>query len=200
MEAIRPVLKPILLFILLIFSISLEGCGRLKQVAGLGDFHANVKTGHLVASVVLTKQPTDEDVSVAIPRLPDSYVEVAPNPDTKQGGAIVIVSLALKSLSEAVGNPAFQNLGLPDGRALCGVSTATLPGFDFQANLFKFRFYLSDDVFGAFIPVHLPLYGSDPIETPIKDDRGYMIAYAYVVPALADGSGSGVLVYFPFVD
>jgi len=180
--------------------LSASGCGKGRKVPGLENFHANVLQSRLYVSFVSTTLQWDAGVTLPIPGLADSAVSVAP--DLTSSGTVFQFSVPLASLLHQ-GKP-FPMLGLPDGRPIPDIVGGILPRWDFQIDRLSASAYLSNDVFGLFVPLsfksrkglRLPVL----VSVEIKDERGNQIGKAYAVPSAdAAGNGSGLLILLPYL-
>lgn len=174
-------------------SLLWTGCGKGQQVAGIGDFTVDLSQQTLKASVELTFFKPNLSIAVPLPQMPSSFVELGPAPDGK--GALLALQAPFSSIIGAV-DGALPSRGLPDGRPLVGTTAATLPSFDIKIQNLSLRFYLAPDVFGVFVPLPLPSFSS-PIQVPITDTRGYVVAYGVAIPPGATAGSGGLLVLFP---
>ena len=175
------------------------GCGKGRKVPGLDAFHAGVMQSRLYVSFVATALQWDTGVSVKIPGLSDAVVSVAP--DLNSSGTVFQFSIPLASLLNQ-GRP-FPLLGLPDGRAIPDIVGGMLPRWDFRIDRLQCNAYLSDDVFGLFVPIDFR--SSTGVELPsmvsveIQDERGNRIGRAYAIPSAGQGTSSGLLVLLPYL-
>lgn len=181
-----------------------SGCGSGRKVPGLESFHADVMQSRLYVSFVSTTLKWDAGLTVPIPGLDDSTVSVAP--DLNSAGTVFQFVIPLATLLN--GGRALPLRGLPDGRGIPDIAGGMLPRWDFDVgssggSKFSASAYLSDDVFGLFIPlkfktkkgVGLPFL----ISVEIKDERGNLLGKAYAIPQNLSGEGSGLLILLPFL-
>ncbi len=171
------------------------GCGPAKKVAGIGDFKVDVSGKNLTASLQLTKYQANVEVTLPVPKLKDAYIGIGADPNNSKGSLLHFIT-PLSSIADAVIDGSMPVRGLPDGRPLYGTTQSALPSFDFAVDKLNLRLYVAADVFGLFIPLPLPAFGQ-PITFPIKDPRGYVVAYAIAVSPAANGKGAGIIVLFP---
>jgi hypothetical protein len=187
---------PIFAIVALVFvSSALQtGCGRMKKMGGIGKATVDLSDGKIDASLTLTKYNTTQGLSIGVPKLENAVINFGPA-DGGKGVVLEFVS-PIQSILDAIASEQMPEQGLPDGRPLYGITTGQLPAFDLQVEKLKLRLYLSDETFGIFVPLNLPDFGADPIQFPIKDRRGYVVAYGFGVPPKG-GRGSGLLLLFP---
>ena len=182
--------------VLLTMMVMLQsGCGAAKQVAGIGDFKVDVSGPNLTASLQLTKYQSNVEVTLPVPKLTNAFIGLGIDPNNSKGSLLHFIT-PLTSIANAVADGSMPVRGLPDGRPLYGTTERALPSFDFTLDKLNLRMYVSTDVFGLFIPLPLPAFG-DPVTFPIKDPRGYVVAYAVAVSPASNGKGAGVIVLFP---
>lgn len=109
---------------------------------------------NVLVSMVLENVSIEGGLRFAIPKYPNSYLEVSP--DFETSGMLVAFSLNLKDVFSAeVSNLDPQRL--PGGRALPGVAAGSLPAVAFSIEQLKnVAIYVGPQILGVFVPVDLP--------------------------------------------
>ena len=175
------------------------GCGKGKKVPGLENFRLSVIQQRLYVAFVSTTLSWDYGVTTAIPGLKDATVTVAP--DLITGGTVFQFSIGLAALLND-GKP-FPLSGLPDGRAIPDIEGGVLPRWDAEIEQLKLSVYLSNEVFGLFVP--LKFMSKKGVTLPwlvsmkIRDERGNLLGKVYAIPQNVGGSGSGLLILLPYL-
>lgn len=152
--------KSKMLFLSLILSVSLfaTSCG------GGGKDGSNIAIPGVVGPVV-TLQQDDVLISMvfdniqlqgglryAIPKYPNSYIEISP--DLQSNGTLMAVSISLDDVFNGDLNR-LDPQTLPGGRALPGVASGRLPAVAFSIEKFhNMGVYIGPKIFGLFIPVN----------------------------------------------
>ncbi|MEI8348150.1 MAG: hypothetical protein WCG27_11830 [Pseudomonadota bacterium] len=178
------------------------GCGKFFtnfKIDGVQGPTFTQTNGFGVMSMTFDNVTVEGDpLHVDIPRLPNSSVELAANPN---GGANLDVKISQTDITNILNEIAqglgLQYMGLPDGRPLPGVETGMLPTLTFtigNEKLQQFYVYLGQRFFGVFIPVKLNI--GPTIATfryYISKQRAGNIS---AVGGDANGNGSGILILF----
>ena len=60
-------------------------------------------------------------------------------------------------------------------------------------------FYLSDDVFGFFVPMEIPVDLPEAVSTDINDPHGNRVGRVYAIPQDGGTTQSGILVLIPYI-
>ncbi len=183
---------------IIMLGIALSGCGAGKRVPGLEHFRAQARAGHLSVSFLATSLNLDGCTSLPIPGLTGATLGCAPN---LQGpGTLFQLTLPLAGLA---GNAStgLPRGGLPDGRALPGISGGVLPRTTERVTGLDLTLYLGSDVVGFFLPIPLRtasgLFLTFLRSINIEDERGNRIGKGHAVPPGANGEGSGILILLP---
>ncbi len=183
----------------LILSIAANGCGRGRKIPGLDGFQAGVIQKRLYVSFVSTTLEWDVGGQFPIPGLDGATLGIAP--DLNSGGTVFQFSVPIESLLNN-GKP-LPYSALPDGRPIPDITDGQLPRWDFTAKNLTMSFYLSDEAFGAFVPLTLKTRKgktlSSYISVSIEDERGNLIGKAYAIPPNVSGGGSGVFILLPYL-
>ena len=172
---------------------------RLKQskspdIPGVAGPNLNVKDGKIMVTVDLEHVNTDLGITLPIPEFPDSGVSVIPVIDNNgvESGTRFQVELALDDID----NDEFQNAPsqvLPDGRPFPFLVDGNLPAFAIHVpSAHDTTFYVSEKVFGFFLPVTLPEGFKTDIHYRLKvNGRNYGIVS--LIHADEAGQGAGVV-------
>jgi hypothetical protein len=148
--------KSLMAGILISLSMLLGACGsgtdgRNIQIPGVDGPTVTLNQDNVLISLVFENLTLDGGIRYAIPRYPNSYIEVSP--DLLSSGTLMSISLKIND----VFNGGLQQLPaqyLPGGRALPGVASGRLPAVAFSIEKFNnMAFYVGPQVFGVFVPV-----------------------------------------------
>ena len=178
--------------------VLVAGCGKGTQsVAGLENFHMNVSQGSLLVTFVADTIHIDAGAQGPIPGIPNSEIGLVP--DLQSRGSIFSFSIPLSSLfNQSISGEITE--GLPDGRALPGVSTGTLPEWGATVSQTKINIYMDRDTFGFFVPMDFLQNLPAMISQEIDDAKGNLIGKVYAIPTVGSGTESGLLVLVPYVN
>ncbi len=138
------------------FSLVFTSCGsgtssKNLDIPGLNGPKVNLVGDNILIDVVFENISVEGGARYAIPKYPNSYIEVAP--DLESNGTLMAFSV---SLDDIFGDNVKQldPLTLPGGRAIPGVSEGALPAVAFSIEKFKnMAFYIGPKVFGIWIPL-----------------------------------------------
>ena len=100
----------------------------------------------------------DGGVRYAVPKYPNSFIELGP--DFESAGTLLAVSVSLKDVFAHIdaGLTLLDPQRLPGGRALPGVLSGQLPAVAFSIEKFQnISIYLGTKVFGIFVPVNFDI-------------------------------------------
>jgi hypothetical protein len=181
-----------------LLSISLEGCGKGKSIAGLDNFHADVVGTNLNVGFDAETIHLDIGVSqIPIPFLKGASLGITP--DLSGKGTVFQFVVDLTQL--------FQNIhpgnliGLPNGQPLpdVTVNNGELPAWPMKVGDTELQIYLSGDVFGIFVPMNFLSSLPAMLSEDVTDSRGNLLGRVYAIPADTGGEGSGLLMLLPFV-
>lgn len=181
-----------LLMLVATLGVSCGGDGssaRNIQIPGVIGPHVTLQQDNVMIAMVFENIQLDGGLRYAIPKYPNSYIEISP--DLQSAGTLMSVSVSL----DDVFNSGLQQLDpqrLPGGRALPGVKSGALPAVAFSIESFyNMAFYLGKDIFGVFVPVELGL-GNTMLTARyyIGENRGGNIS---LVGEDANGENSGIL-------
>jgi hypothetical protein len=150
--------KSKLVFLTLMLSVSLftTSCGSGKSgsnlsIPGVNGPVVTLQQDDVLISMVFDNIALQGGLRYAIPKYPNSYIEISP--DLQSAGTLMSVSISLDDVFNG-------NLGkldpqaLPGGRALPGVASGALPAVAFSIEKFhNMGVYIGPDIFGIFIPV-----------------------------------------------
>lgn len=153
---------PIITALIVLFTFS-TSCGDGQKVnleiPGVKGPVVSLVENKILISMVFENIVLDGGLRYVVPKYPNSFLEISP--DFQSGGTVMAVELALEDVLNGQGK--FQDpKKLPGGRALPGVLGGKLPAIAFSITKFhNITFYLSNEVFGMFIPINnLDLQGS----------------------------------------
>lgn len=172
----------------------LTGCGdgsdgRNIQIPGVQGPTVTLNQDNILVSFVFENLSLDGGIRYAIPRYPNSYIEVSP--DLLSGGTLMAVNLKI----DDVFNGGLQQLPaqyLPGGRPLPGVATGRLPAVAFSIEKFRnMAFYVGPQIFGIFVPADLGIGNS--IATFRYYTEGSRTGNLSLVGHDANGENSGIL-------
>lgn len=137
-------------------SILFTSCGsgtssQNLQIPGLNGPTVNLVGDNILIDIVFENLTVEGGARYAIPKYPNSYIEISP--DLESNGTLMAMSV---SLDDIFGDSVKQldPLTLPGGRAIPGVSSGTLPAVAFSIEKFKnMAFYIGPKIFGIWVPV-----------------------------------------------
>jgi hypothetical protein len=172
------------------------GNGQNVQVAGIKGPTVTMVDNKFLMSIVF--ETVDFDGGVRIPlhpqKMPNSYIEVGP--DFASNGLLMVLAVDVADIAVLTGGAIvpLDPLTLPGGRPLPGVSQGFLPGIAVTVPKWKnTAFYVGKSVFGAFIPLPIPL--SQIVGTfRFYDGHGNRVGNLSVVGKDEAGKNSGLLV------
>lgn len=180
-------------------SVFLGGCGKgQKSIPGVESFHVGVVKTHLYASFVSTAVKLDEGLTAPIPGL--SGATVTFGPDFASEGTLFQFSIPITSLIN--GGKPLPSRSLPDGRAIPNILGGTLPRWDVKLGSVSFNVYLSNEVFGLFVPINLSRKGITlpvTLSTSITDEKGNRIGKVYAMGTSNAQEQTGLLLLLPIV-
>ncbi len=136
-----------------IFSTSCgQGGSKLNmEIPGVKGPVVTLVEDNVLISMVFQDLVIDGGLRYAIPKYPNSYLEIAP--DFQSGGTLMAVSVSLQDVFH--GQAKFLDpQKLPGGRPLPGVLGGQLPAVAFSIEKFhNMAFYLGPEIFGIFVPL-----------------------------------------------
>lgn len=101
---------------------------------------------------VLSNVTVDVGATIAIPHMPNSTIEVAP--DVQSGGTLLQLQISAADVAALAGANILNPGELPGGRPLPGVAGGNMPTEAVQVPaLDNLTFYVGSNVFGIFVPV-----------------------------------------------
>ena len=170
-----------------------KGTGKNIQIDGVVGPRVAFIDNKFTMTVILTQVSIDQGIRVPIPKLPNSYVEVGP--DLQSNGFLISLGLDVTDLVSLLKGriDLVDPLTLPGGRALPGVIAGYLPGVAIEVPQWDHMiFYMGAKVFGAFVPVKLPL--TNYMGTfRFFDSTGTQIGNISIVGEDSSGANSGFL-------
>lgn len=172
-----------------------SGNGTNVDVDGIDGPHVTFVDNKFMMTIVFNT--IDFDGGIRIPlhpqKMPNSYIEVGP--DFASNGLLMVLAVDVADIAVLTGGAIIplDPLTLPGGRPLPGVSQGFLPGLAVSVPRWKnTTFYVGKTVFGAFIPLPIPL--SQIVGTfRFFDSRGNRIGNLSIVGKDEQGANSGVL-------
>lgn len=150
-----------LLAALIVSLMALTSCGGDSgsnvKIEGVDGPNVSLLQDNLLVSMVFENIQLDGGLRYAIPKYPNSYLEISP--DLQSSGTLMAMSISLDDIFDE----SLQQLDpqtLPGGRALPGVRTGSLPAVAFSVESFhNMAFYVGPEVFGFFVPANLGVQG-----------------------------------------
>lgn len=181
-----------LLFLVATLGVS---CGdgssaRNISIPGVDGPYVTLQQDNVMISMVFENIQLDGGLRYAIPKYPNSYIEISP--DLQSTGTLMSVSVSLDDIFNG-GLNQLDPQRLPGGRALPGVKSGALPAVAFSIEKFyNMAFYLGSNVFGVFVPIDGLGIGNSMLTARyyINDTRGGNIS---LVGEDANGENSGIL-------
>jgi hypothetical protein len=168
------------------------GAGNV-QIQGVQGPDVSFVNNTFIMTVVLTQVSLNEGVTIPIPKLPNSYLEVGP--DLQSNGMLISLGLSITDLVNLSNGKILlvDPLTLPGGRALPGVVAGYLPGEAIEVPSWdNMVFYMGTNVFGAFIPVKIPIQNYEATFR-FFDSTNTQIGNISVVGEDTSGKNSGFL-------
>jgi len=163
--------------------------GRNITIPGVDGPTVTLNQDNVLIAFVFDNLILDGGIRYAIPRYPNSYIEVSP--DLQSGGTLMAVSLSINDVFSG----SLQQLPaqlLPGGRPLPGVATGRLPAVAFSIEKFNnMALYVGPSVFGIFVPANLGIGNS--IATFRYYTEGSRTGNISLVGADTNGENSGIL-------
>ncbi|EQC43109.1 hypothetical protein [Bacteriovorax sp. DB6_IX] len=142
--------------LLISLSVILTSCGsgtsgKNFNIPGVDGPNVVLLGDDILINVVFENMTIEGGARYAIPKYPNSYVEIAP--DLESEGTLMAFSVSLDDIfGDSVKR--LDPLTLPGGRAIPGVSSGTLPAVAFSIEKFKnVAFYIGPQIFGVWIPL-----------------------------------------------
>ncbi len=146
--------------ITLFITIFLSSCGKNHIIPGIIGPIFNVVNHNLRITMVLENSNTDNLSRINIPYFDNSFIEVGPALEVKNGTSLFI-EISLKDIIIPYDSPLISR-SLPGGRALPEVKEGKLPSIEVSSdeilNGENFYFYKNKKYFGVFIPLKIPSY------------------------------------------
>ncbi len=148
--------KLVFMSLLLSVSVFTTSCGSGKdganlEIPGVTGPVVSLQQDDVLITMVFDNLQLQGGLRYAIPKYPNSYIEMSP--DLQSNGTLMAVSISLDDVFDG----SLSNLdpqSLPGGRALPGVASGRLPAVAFSIEKFhNMGVYIGPDVFGIFIPV-----------------------------------------------
>jgi hypothetical protein len=170
-----------------------KGTGKNVHIDGVVGPKVAFINDTFTMTVVLTNVSIDQGLRIPIPKLPNSYVEVGP--DLQSNGFLISLGIAVQDLVSLLKGKIdlVDPLTLPGGRALPGVVAGYLPGIAVEVPQWDHMvFYMGTNVFGAFVPVKIPLQNY-MATFRFYDDSGDQIGNISVVGEDTNKANSGFL-------
>jgi len=186
-----------LVSLVLISMLAATGCGKGTRknikIDGVVGPTVNFIDNKLTMAVVLKNVQLDVGARVAIPKLPNSYLEIGP--DFQTNGLLVFIGVDATDIKALVGDAfnVLDPLTLPGGRPLPGIAEGWLPGLAIEVpKLHNVIIYAGTALLGVFIPAPLPW--KDYIGTfRFYDGAGDRIGNISIVGKDSSDQNSGIL-------
>ncbi len=188
-------LKSTMIATLMSFTFFTTSCGdgsdgRNISIPGVDGPTVTLQQDNVLIAFVFEKIVISGGLRYAIPKYPNSYIEISP--DLLSGGTLMSVSVSLDDIFSGDLNR-LDPQSLPGGRALPGVAVGRLPAIAFSIEKFpKMVFYLGPKIFGIFAPTKDLGIGTS-ILTAKFYSSGSRVGNISLVGADTDGENSGVL-------
>ncbi len=148
--------KLVFMSLLLSVAVFTTSCGSGKdganlEIPGVTGPVVSLQQDDVLVTMVFDNLQLQGGLRYAIPKYPNSYIEISP--DLQSNGTLMAVSISLDDVFN--GNLSkLDPQSLPGGRALPGVASGRLPAVAFSIEKFhNMGVYLGPDIFGIFIPV-----------------------------------------------
>ncbi len=149
-------LKTLFLSLILSLNFFLTSCGdgtsgRNVAIPGVRGPKVLLVEDNILIDIVFENLKIQGGARYAIPKYPNSYLELAP--DLESDGSILAFSI---SLDDILGDNAqrLDPLTLPGGRPIPGVAAGVLPAVAFSVeSLRNMAFYVGPKVFGVWVPL-----------------------------------------------
>ncbi|MEE2672017.1 MAG: hypothetical protein VYA54_09910 [Bdellovibrionota bacterium] len=183
-----------LLVLTLFVSASCTNQEEGQYIPGVNGPYLNVQDGKLLLSVELENIDLQAGVTLPVPKLKNSSVTVGPamGEDGTIGGTMIRVLFDLKDVE----NDNFKvvpSQTLPDGRPFPFMINGTLPALALHVPKAKnATFYVSEKVFGFFLPIKIPKDFNVDVHYRIKIN-GKSYGIVSLIHADEAGEGSGLV-------
>jgi hypothetical protein len=152
--------------------------------------------GNFTMTATLENVSISGSVHVAIPNMPNSYVDF--EPDMQSNGTIVYVDLSAADLLAMTngGIIALPAQELPGGRPLPGVASGSLPAIALEVpTLDNMVVYIGPTIFGVFVPVKMDTQLTATFR--FYDSNNKQVGNLSVVGEDANKANSGFLILVP---
>jgi hypothetical protein len=204
-QAIRQKLKAFASLLAVALAVSACGTGTNgggknsnPTIPGVTGPTVTYLNGNFTMSVVIQNVAVSAGVTVPIPHMPNSSIEVGP--DLQTNGLLLSTTLSSADLTGlANGSVALLNpTELPGGRPLPGVAAGNMPAIAVTVPKWdNMVFYVGPTIFGTFVPVNLGLQGY--IATfNLYDPTGKDIGQISIVGEDSSKTNGGFLILIPF--
>ena len=192
-------LKPLIGALILGLSLSACGSGSGQNVSINGVIGPTVTylNGSFLMSVVIENVTVQGGVTVPIPHMPNSTIEVGP--DLQSNGLLLSVDLSATDIASLSGGNVvlLPPQSLPDGRPLPGVASGSLPALAVEVPAWdNVVFYVGPTIFGVFVPVKLGMQGYEATFA-FYDNSGNDIGNISLVGEDTSGKDSGFVLLIP---
>ena len=182
-------------------ALMLSACGSGKgsniSIAGVTGPTVAFVNNVFTMSLVIQNVNVQGGLTLPIPHMPNSYLEVGP--DLQSNGMLIQVGMSVSDLAAlAKGNVILLDpQSLPGGRPLPGVAAGTIPAVAVEVPKWDHMvFYVGPNIFGIFVPVNLGLPGY--IGTfRFYDNKGNDIGNISIVGQDTNKKNSGFLLLIP---
>jgi hypothetical protein len=141
----------------------LLSCGKqskLPEIPGVDGPKFNVLNGMILIGIRLENLNIPMGGKVPIPKTDNSHAEASP---ALEGGTLLQITIDPKDIEKLSSGVEFGDPEtLPGGRPLPGIVGGVLPSLAVNVpDLFDTTFYVSNKVFGFFVPVEIPSFDVD---------------------------------------
>jgi hypothetical protein len=172
------------------------GAGKNPVISGISGPTATFVNNDFILSMTLANVSIDAGLTVPIPHMPNSSIQVGP--DLQSNGMLISVSLNVTDLQGLIKGVDFINpQTLPGGRPLPGVSAGEIPAIAVQVPKWdNMVFYVGTTVFGVFVPVKLGIQ-NDIATFRFYDTKGDDVGDLSIVGEDSTGANSGILLLIP---
>ncbi|MCO4753502.1 MAG: hypothetical protein KC478_03425 [Bacteriovoracaceae bacterium] len=165
--------------------------GGLPKIPGVDGPKLNVQNGQIVLAIGLENVSLPAGISMALPKMRHSSATITP---AQFGGTLIKVAFDPRDV-ESDDFRVVPAETLPDGRPFPFTMDGTIPALALNVpKLLDTTFYVSNAVFGFFIPISMPDSMNIPFDIPFRlKINGKQVGIVSYIRENFDGEGSGVV-------